>query len=595
MKRPGYWLIGCLLGSAGLLGAGEEPGFSALEGWAGVEFATSDGGLQRLFDAAEAKAAANVVEFAPGFRILVEGGGYGNAWIETQPMGGEMYAKRNLDVALNNQMVFLLSQREDGRLPGMVVAGATARKRGWDRTAPEGYVWLPRHGLAADYEMFQGYCFPDPAWRVYFWTGKDRGYLEKLSAALQAHDAYLWRTRDSNGDGLLETWCVWDTGEDHSSRLLERHAPTRWPFEFPPGGDQMPDPQEPENFRRYWVEHQRDRLPPPAREQVLVPFASMDVMAYSYEGRSTLAKIARELGDGREAYWREEAERVRRRLMEGLWDEKRQACFDRDRLGRVLPELIHNNLRCLWHGVFTQEMADGFIREHLLNPGEFWTPVPLPSIAVNDPLYRNAAGNNWSGQPQGLTFQRALRALENYGHHAEVIQIGKKLLPVLERNGCKFAQQLDPVTGQPSGPKDDGYGPMILAALEYLSRMQGVHLDPVREEVWWSAIDAVPDFTYTQRWAGRHWTLRVEKGQMTAQSSGRELFSCSAGVRVITGLQGELREVLGIESRPRAAVLKREGCTQTVEVRPNQVWSLRGEMPVLAREAPFDLRTKSDP
>jgi len=174
----------------------------------GVSFHSTDADLQRLFDVAEAKAAANIVQFTPTMKALVEGGGYANVWIETQPMGGEMYAKRNLEVALNNQLLFLFGQRADGRLPGMVVSGSTALKHGWDKRAPEGFVWLPEYRVAADFEMFQGYCFPDPAWRMYFWANKDRNYLRKLYRALEAHDAYLWRTRDSNGDGLLETWCT---------------------------------------------------------------------------------------------------------------------------------------------------------------------------------------------------------------------------------------------------------------------------------------------------------------------------------------------------------------------------------------------------
>ena len=201
----------------------------------------------------------------------------------------------------------------------------------------------------------------------------------QLIKHLRNHDAYLWRTRDSNGDGILEAWCVWDTGEDHSSRLLTRNAPTRWPFDVPPGAAGTPDPHDPDAFRGYWIEHARDGLPRPTREQVLVPFASMDVMAYSYDGRATLAKIARELGNGREAFWRQQAEEVRKRLIEGLWDPTRHACFDRDRHGNTLPELVHNNLRCMWHGIFTQEMADAFTEHHLLNPASCgprcrWSP-----------------------------------------------------------------------------------------------------------------------------------------------------------------------------------------------------------------------------
>jgi hypothetical protein len=45
----------------------------------GVSFQTSDADLQRLYDAAEAKVEANIVQFTPTMKVLVEGGGYRNA------------------------------------------------------------------------------------------------------------------------------------------------------------------------------------------------------------------------------------------------------------------------------------------------------------------------------------------------------------------------------------------------------------------------------------------------------------------------------------------------------------------------------------
>ena len=47
------------------------------------------------------------------------------------------------------------------------------------------------------------------------------------------------------------------------------------------------------------------------------------------------------------------------------------------------------------------------------------TPTPLPSIAISDPRFKNDGGNDWSGQPEGLTFQRAIRGLENYGREPD--------------------------------------------------------------------------------------------------------------------------------------------------------------------------------
>jgi len=151
----------------------------------GFTFETRDEELQKLYDAATAKMNGNLVQFTPSMKVLVEGGGYANAWIETQPMGGEMFARHDVQVALNNQVVFMLGRRNDGRLPGMVIAGDTVIERGWDKNPREGYIWYSKHHLAASYEMFQGFCFPQPAWRMYDWAGRDRAYLRQLYAALE--------------------------------------------------------------------------------------------------------------------------------------------------------------------------------------------------------------------------------------------------------------------------------------------------------------------------------------------------------------------------------------------------------------------------
>lgn len=512
-----------------------------------ADFSTSDPELQRLHETGRRQLQANLSEIAPGLTVLVEGGGYGNVWLETQPMGGEMFARFNPQVALNNQVIFMRTQREDGRLPGMVVSGGQLGKlTASGKGLPPGYQHRPDLGLLADYEMIQGYCFPEPALRMNAWIGGNRDYLVLLDRTLRRFDGYLWRTRDSNGDGLLETWCVWDTGEDACTRLHERGAPESWPHESAPAS-------------------------PPLRPDARVPFQSMDFMAYSYSARSVLARIAGELGNGEEQKWREAAAEVRRRVVEKLWNEERKACFDRDCNGVVLDELIHNNLRCMWHGLFTQEMADAFISHHLLNPDEFWTPVPLVSIARNKPLYSSRPRNNWSGQPQGLTYQRTIHALERYGHVAEVTLLGRKLLPVLALNH-RFSQQLDPITGKPSLSNSDAYGPMILAALGCIDRMHGIHLDVERDEVWWSVLEVRGGrFRSRQRWAGHDFGLELADGRLVAKVGGRQVFSGKPGLRVVTDLQGKVLAVVGIDSSSREVELHAGSRLLKGQLAPNQV------------------------
>ena len=66
-----------------------------------VYFTTNNPQMQQLFDTAVRKCLNNLNTFA-GDQVLVEGGGYEKIWLETQPMGGEMYAKHNVTAIATN-------------------------------------------------------------------------------------------------------------------------------------------------------------------------------------------------------------------------------------------------------------------------------------------------------------------------------------------------------------------------------------------------------------------------------------------------------------------------------------------------------------
>ena len=422
----------------------------------GVRFETKDPLLSQLVKQAEEKCRLNIKNFG-GDPVLVEGGGYEKIWLETQPMGGAMYASRDFATGLNNSLMFMRHQRADGRIPGSIAV-------------IDGKV-VPQ------FNKFQGFCFPEPALDLYYLGGKDAEYLAQLAKTLEAFDAYLWRVRDSDGDGCLETWCKYDTGEDHAMRYAD--APDPWEEETPPQGC------------------------------TAVPIASMDVMSYSYACRETLAEIARISGDAEaQAQWAAKAKAVQDKMVSYLWDDARGAMFDRDKNHNQMPTLIHNTLRCMyWHSL-PDALAERFVKEHLLNPQEFWTKMPLPSVAANDPLFRNVTTNNWSGQAEALTYQRAIRALENYGMYELIPQLGQKLMQAIGPQ-CRFVQQYDPFTGEPSvicepgQPPQDAYGPAMLSVLEYTARMYGVSL--VRDTVVWGTCPL--ECRYTQALNGRSWEI----------------------------------------------------------------------------------------
>lgn len=250
----------------------------------GVNFTCDNQQLQKLFDEAERKCLLNLKQFGND-TVLVEGGGYEKIWLETQPMGGEMYAKRNMTAALNNQLLFMRTQREDGRLAGSI------------QCHPDG-------SIEPQFNKFQGFCFPLHALNMWYLTGKDPAYLDQLAHCLEQFDAYLWKTRDTDHDGCLEAFCVYDTGEDNALRYGK--APVYCTTDAPPV------------------------------DADVVPMASMDITSFSYACRATLAEISRLKGDRQEQAWQEKADQVAKQLKDRLWDEKRHAFFDRDNQGRSL-------------------------------------------------------------------------------------------------------------------------------------------------------------------------------------------------------------------------------------------------------------------
>ncbi|MBR6187284.1 MAG: hypothetical protein IKQ41_13625 [Clostridia bacterium] len=465
-----------------------------------VSFSCADPSIQRLFDAACEACKENLKYFGPD-QVLVEGGGYEKIWLETQPMGGEMYAKYDLPAALNNQLLFIRHQRADGRLPGSIQGFGDGR-------------------VEAQFDKFQGFCFPWPAMNMYYWIGQDRDYLIRLYDCLKAFDAYLWRVRDADGDGILESWCVYDTGEDNALRYGD--APVYWTEDVPPSG------------------------------YAAVPMASMDVTAFSYAARDTLAEISGVMRNGQEKAWRAAADSVAASLKARLWDARRGACFDRDSAGKPMPVLCHNNLRCMYWGAFSREMADRFVRDHLLNPSEFWTKLPLPSVAANDPLFRNAPENNWSGQCEGLTYQRAILALERYGYYRLVTCLGKKLMRAVIDGGYIFSQQFDPFTGAPSlisaitkkpllpgscDPCQDSYCPTALSVLEYMAHIWGITM--VRGSMWFSLGEGLA-YTWEQKWGGDRFRISSDGQEARIFINGDETARSSCGVRLIVSPDGRI-------------------------------------------------------
>ena len=414
---------------------------------------------------------------------------------------------------------------------------------------------------------------------MYYHIGEDKNYLKLVYDALKDFDNYLWTYRDSTGDDCLESWCIWDVGEDNST-LHMLH------------GLRMPD-------HGPW-----GKCTPPADFHNM-PHKSPQYMGYSYACRNVLAQICEILDNGEAAQWAQKAKFVQQKAAERLWDKDKNAYFVRDKDGEFIYALTQENIKCMYSGLMTQEMADTFIREHLLNKEEFWTPYPLPAIAANSPYfhvndkYSNCADklkalgsaahdiddNSWSGPLAGLTWQRSIEALLNYEHHAEIVLVGKKVLELLAKTK-KFIQNYNPFTGEPA-KGDNGYGPTMLAALEFISMICGVNA--YYDSLYWSAAEA-GNYEYVQNIRNRSYTIRCEADKASIYADGELKAQFTTGVRIKTDMNGEIKAIYGIDEKPVQFELTYKNKTYSALINPNEEFAVEGEHLILRNKVPFDYK-----
>jgi hypothetical protein len=493
---------------------------------AGVRVFSSNEILQRIFDGIIRANPKNEERMPDGRRVLVEGDIYRGIWLETQPMGGAMYGKFDMEIARNNIEVVMDGQREDGLLPHLTNLDGSK----FYGTGIPGYEIIACNAVA-QYGL-----------DIYYLLNKDPAFLTKLEKALQGYESYLWNVRDKNGNGVLEAYCSSDTGEDGQT------------------GNRYELFRDPDGKR--FVE-------------------SVMVTADSYANRAVLAQIAAIRGDeAKRKEWQQKADALQQKAKDYFWVEDRKAAFDRDSNGKILPTLNQLNIRGMTQGLFTQSMADDFIKYHLMNPQEFFTAYPIPSTAINDPTFQNVEKASeyatWSGPSQGLTLQRGVRALESYGHYAEMGLIGDRLLKRIGREPVVFPVQFNPLTGDAvaaSGP----YGPMILAAMEYFSRMYGVYVS--RENVVWNGLSVGDgkELEYNQTWQDHEYKLVNNGGRVSGFCNGVKKFEVPVGLRVETDYDGNVRKIAGLApTKVTGRLLLGNAVIEHFSTGPNQVQAVHG-------------------
>jgi hypothetical protein len=138
-----------------------------------------------------------------------------------------------------------------------------------------------------------------------------------------------------------------------------------------------------------------------------------------------LAKIAEILGqedDGRR--FTADYERIKSAMRQELWNEKDGIYENRYWDGHLSTRLSPTNLYPMLAGVATHEQAKRMVKEHLLNPKEFWGKYVIPTISRNDAAFEDQY--YWRGDIWGPTNYLVYEGLNRYGEDEVALQFAEK-------------------------------------------------------------------------------------------------------------------------------------------------------------------------
>jgi hypothetical protein len=138
-----------------------------------------------------------------------------------------------------------------------------------------------------------------------------------------------------------------------------------------------------------------------------------------------LSKIAAVL-DNREASERfaTEYEHMKQLVRERLWNDSDGIYENRFWDGRFSKRLSPTNFYPMFAGIATTDQAKRMVKEHLLNPKEFWGTYVAPTIARNDPAFEDQF--YWRGDIWGPTNYMLYEGLDRYGFDKVALEYSEK-------------------------------------------------------------------------------------------------------------------------------------------------------------------------
>ena len=150
-------------------------------------------------------------------------------------------------------------------------------------------------------------------------------------------------------------------------------------------------------------------------------YEGADLNCYLVRELEAMAEIAKAIGkDGEAVGFTAHAEELKAKINEVFWDEEDGFYYDRsEKTGKLNKVKSVAGFIPLWVGAAPADRAERLVKEHLLNPSEFWTNYPVATWSKSEPDYHQEKHGNestWMGSTWIPTNYMVFRGLLRYGY-----------------------------------------------------------------------------------------------------------------------------------------------------------------------------------
>ncbi len=176
-----------------------------------------------------------------------------------------------------------------------------------------------------------------------------------------------------------------------------------------------------------------------------------------------LQALARLVAPAEAAVYEGRAARVRDALIAQCWDEERGLFWSL--LGQAETPARVNSISSLFPLIIEgldRRIVDRLVREHLLNPNEYWLPYPLPSVAATEPTFNldHPHGFIWRGPTWVNSNWFLSTALRRLGYLDAARHITRRTQELILRHG--FYECFNPYTGQGQNARNFSWSTLVI-------------------------------------------------------------------------------------------------------------------------------------